>query len=207
MLFFDLDGTLIDSNGFWQEIDKIFLSRRNLPCTREYCQGVAHVTMPAAAEFTKSFCNLSESCETIIAEWMELAGGFYAGARLKSGVREYLESCRQRGESMSVVTSCAPEHCHAALEHTGLTAYFRQTVFAQNLGMEKDNPDLWRTAARMHHVSAPECTVFDDSVSACLGARSAGMRVIGVYDAGLEREQSALRNACDRYVRSFWELL
>ena len=28
MLIFDLDGTLIDSNGVWVEVDKIFLSRR-----------------------------------------------------------------------------------------------------------------------------------------------------------------------------------
>ena len=31
MLIFDLDGTLIDSNGVWVEVDKIFLSRRGAP--------------------------------------------------------------------------------------------------------------------------------------------------------------------------------
>ena len=28
MFFFDLDGTLIDSNGVWKEVDRTFLARR-----------------------------------------------------------------------------------------------------------------------------------------------------------------------------------
>ena len=31
VLFFDLDGTLIDSNGVWKEVDRAFLARRGLP--------------------------------------------------------------------------------------------------------------------------------------------------------------------------------
>ena len=42
MLFFDLDGTLIDSNSVWKEVDRTFLERRGLPYTKEYYQGVAH---------------------------------------------------------------------------------------------------------------------------------------------------------------------
>ena len=45
MLIFDLDGTLIDSNGIWIEVDKTFLSRRNAPYTPEYYQGVAHTIL------------------------------------------------------------------------------------------------------------------------------------------------------------------
>ena len=35
MLIFDLDGTLIDSNGIWVEVDKTFLARRGAPYTRD----------------------------------------------------------------------------------------------------------------------------------------------------------------------------
>ena len=36
MLLFDLDGTLIDSNGVWKEVDRTFLARRGLPYTHAY---------------------------------------------------------------------------------------------------------------------------------------------------------------------------
>ena len=36
MLLFDLDGTLIDSNGVWLQVDHDFLGRRGLEVTQEY---------------------------------------------------------------------------------------------------------------------------------------------------------------------------
>ena len=41
MLLFDLDGTLIDSNGIWTDIDMRFLSRRGLEVTQEYLYAVS----------------------------------------------------------------------------------------------------------------------------------------------------------------------
>ena len=33
MLLFDMDGTLIDSNGIWKDVDTRFLEKRGLPYT------------------------------------------------------------------------------------------------------------------------------------------------------------------------------
>ena len=100
MLIFDLDGTLIDSNGVWVEVDKVFLARRNAPYTKEYYEGVAHTILTNCAIFTKEYLHLEESCEEIIAEWMELAEGQYHTVPLKQGVREYLDRCRDAGHRM-----------------------------------------------------------------------------------------------------------
>ena len=77
MLIFDMDGTLIDSNGIWRDVDTAFLAKRGLPYTREYYEGVAHTVFPKAAEFTKAYCCLPESTDEIMAEWMEMAGDLY----------------------------------------------------------------------------------------------------------------------------------
>ena len=74
MLLFDMDGTLIDSNGVWKDVDREFLARRGLPYTHEYYEGVAHTIPPLAAKFTKAYYYLEESCEEIIAEWMRWPG-------------------------------------------------------------------------------------------------------------------------------------
>ena len=98
MLLFDMDGTLIDSNGIWKDVDTEFLARRGLPYTQTYYEGVAHTIFPLAAKFTKEFCHLPESEEEIMAEWMELAGDLYAGSvPEKPGVRAFLERMRARG--------------------------------------------------------------------------------------------------------------
>ena len=53
MYFFDLDGTLIDSNGVWKQVDRDFLAKRGIPYSHAYYEGVAHTALPLAAEFTK----------------------------------------------------------------------------------------------------------------------------------------------------------
>ena len=46
MQIFDMDGTLIDSNGIWKDVDTAFLAKRGLPYTKEYYEGVAHTIFP-----------------------------------------------------------------------------------------------------------------------------------------------------------------
>lgn len=207
MFFFDMDGTLIDSNRIWKDVDREFLARRGLPYTRAYYNGVAHTIMPKAAVFTKEFCHLSESTDQIIAEWMELAGQLYDRVPIKPGVRAYLRQCRAEGRRMAMVTSSVPAHCRAALAHLELEKYFQRIVFAHDLGLEKQDPAIWRHAAELCAVRPEDCTVFDDSIAACRGARAARMRVVGVYDGYFAADEPEMRGFCDVYIRSFEELL
>ncbi len=207
MYFFDMDGTLTDSNGVWKTVDREFLARRGLPYTHAYYEGVAHTILPLAAKFTREFCRLPESCEEIMAEWMELAKDAYAHVPVKPGVRAYLKQCRAEGRRMAVVTSSVPEHCRTALGRLGLEKYFEGVTFAHDLGLEKRSPDIWLEAARAAGVRPEDCTVFDDSLSACKGARAARMRVVGVYDHLFAQDERAMRRFCDVYIKSFEELL
>lgn len=207
MLFFDLDGTLIDSNGIWKNVDKEFLARRGMELTKAYHAGVAHVPLPLAAEFTKEFCGLQESCEEIIAEWMELSKDMYSTVNLKPGVRAYLKQCKAEGRRMAIVTSSVPEHCYTALRRLDLEKYFEDVTFAQQAGMHKQFPEVWRQAAEKHGVRPEDCTVFEDSLEACKGARLARMRVVGVYDQFFHAESKEMRQFCDVFIESFEELL
>ena len=208
MLIFDMDGTLIASNGIWREVDEAFLLRHGYPYTREYYEGVAHTTFPMAAVFTKAYCHLEESTDEIMAEWMALAGDAYATAvTVKPGVAAYLAQCKAKGERMVVLTSSVPKHCYAALTHLGLLDYFEKVYFAQEMQMEKRNPDIFHAVANACGVAEGECTVFDDSIEACRGAIEAGMRAVGVYDSFFAQTENEMRHLCDSYIMSFEELL
>ena len=208
MQIFDMDGTLIDSNGIWKDVDTAFLAKRGLPYTRAYYEGVAHTIFPLAAKFTREFCHLPESEEAIMAEWMDMAGDLYGtSVPVKPGVRAYLEKLRDAGERMMVVTSAVPVHCRTALTHLGLMPYFERIVFAQELHREKKDPALWRLAAETAGVSPEDCTLYDDSVEACRGAKAAGMRAVGVYDPFFAATETEMRAVCSRYIRSCEELV
>lgn len=208
MQIFDMDGTLIDSNGIWRGVDEAFLAKRGYPYTEEYCAGVAHTIFPLAAEFTKQYCHLDESIEEIMSEWMEMAGDMYATkVPVKAGVVDYLEKCRAAGETMIVLTSSVPEHCHAALTKLELMPYFDRIFFANELKMEKTNPEIYRIVAEEMGVKLNDCTFYDDSIEACRAAKKAGMTVIGVHDPVFFQTEAEMQRICNRYIKGFAELL
>lgn len=208
MLLFDMDGTLIDSNGIWKDVDTAFLAKRGLSYTKEFYEGVAHTIFPLAAKFTKEFCRLPESEEAIMAEWMDMAGDLYGtSVPVKPGVRAYLDKLRAAGERLIVVTSAVPVHCRTALTHLGLMPYFERIIFAHDLQLEKKDPQLWRLTAELMGVAPEDCTLYDDSVEACRGAKAAGMHAVGVYDPYFADTEPEMQAVCDRYIRSFEELI
>ncbi|MCD8004573.1 MAG: HAD family phosphatase [Oscillospiraceae bacterium] len=208
MMLFDLDGTLIDSNGVWAQIDVDFLSQRSLPCPKGYSAAVAHMTYPEAARYTKDRFHLQESPEEIQRVWLDMAREQYGEhIPLKKGVLEFLQRQSARGVPMGIVTSCMEPLCAAVLRRHGIETLFRQIITTAQVSRDKGFPDIYLLAARRAGIPPEDCTVFEDSPVAARGARAAGMRVVGVYDpfyAASRREMAAL---CDQYIESFSQLL
>ena len=94
-----------------------------------------------------------------------------------------------------------------AMKHLNLEKFFERVILAHDLMLDKKGPELWLRAAELCGAEPGECTVFDDSLAACRGARQAGMRTVGVYDQFFDRHQKELEDFCDVYIRSFEELL
>lgn len=208
MILFDLDGTLIDSNGIWVDVDHEFLARRGKTPTPEYSDFVSHSIFPIAAEFTKEYYELEESPEEIMAEWHELAREAYQyHVQLKPGVREYLERCLESGEQMALFTAGVPELAQLAVKRLGLDRYLGAMIFAQEMGMEKSTPGAFLIAIDQLGGEPESCTVFEDSPRNCAAALVAGFNVVGVYDSCYADVQQEVMENSSWYITSFEELL
>ena len=208
MYLFDFDGTLVDSNFLWVDIDRDFLARRGLAPTAEYTDFVAHSIFPEAARFTRDYYRLPDSPEAIMDEWMSMARRAYAETvPLKPGAREYLLRCRRAGRELALFTSAQPELCRSCLEHHALTALFDHIVFAQELGVEKRDPRCFPLLGERLGTPLSRCILFEDSPAACESARDAGVTVVGVRDGFFLPDEARVRAAAHRYVTGFPELL
>ena len=204
MIFFDLDGTLIDSNGVWAQIDVDFLGARGLAPTREYLDMVGHSIFPVAAQFTRDYYRLEETPEAIMDAWTGMAYDAYAKTiPLKPGARDFLDRCRESGERMALLTASLPALCRAALAHHGLVGYFEGLFFAQEVGLEKRDPAVYPLAAKAFGVRPQACTLYEDAPDNCAAAKAAGFTVVGVYDDFYKARWEETKRVCDRWIVGF----
>ena len=184
MYFFDLDGTLLDSNGVWLDIDTEFLGRCGIrPVPEDYTHFVTHNGFEASAAYTRERFGLSERPEEIIHIWQQMALDHYARRLpLKPDAKLLLEELTRRGERMFLLTSCIPQLCRAALEHHHIDHLFRAVYYSAQLGLEKSDPDLYALLAQQWEVPPEECVLFDDAPTYCAAAQEAGWQVYVVRD-------------------------
>ena len=208
MYLFDLDGTITDTNNLWVEVDQEFLARRGLSPTPDYTAVVSRSIYPIAAQFTRDYYHLPDAPEAIMAEWDDLALHHYRDlAPLKPGAEAFLRQCQAEGRSMALFTACRPALCQIALERFQLTNLFSRVIFAEEIGLEKRDPQCFVRLSQLVGAPLSDCTLFDDSPDNCATAEKAGMRAAGVYDAYYAARQDELRSVCGQYIRSFEELL
>lgn len=205
---FDLDGTITDSNGLWEQVDRAFLGRRGLSPTREYLETVGRSIFPVAAEYTKNAFALPDSPEDIMAEWVALARDYYARhVELKPGALALLEKLRAEGAPLAMFTACRPELCRLVLERYGLAGFFGHIVYAEDIGLEKHDPRCFLRLSEILGAAPADCVLLDDSPYNCATAKAAGMATVGVFDAFYAPRQEELRAVSDRYVASLEEFL
>lgn len=208
MIFLDLDGTLIDSNRVWVDLDEAFAQRRGLEATEEYRKNICKLAFPAAAKFTQEYYHLDESPEAIIAEWMELAHHAYAHTiPLKAGALELLDHLRETARPMAVFTASPPELCRCCMDRLGLTSYFQGFFYSQETGLEKGDPAIYQLAAHHFNDSPINCVLIDDSPDNCAAAAAAGYTVVGTFDTFYAHRWKEVVSNSHLAVRSLAELL
>lgn len=207
MLIFDLDGTILDSNHVWNDVDKTFLARRGVAWSKYYYEHVAHTPLEECADFARDYLRLDMTSEEIIAEWMAIAGDEYRHVPLKPGALEYMRRMKAASERLALFTTAVPAHARTALEARGIADLFDHVLLTHELGVTKKSPHAYVRIANLMRVDPADCTMFDDSVACITAAKEAGMRTVGVFDKRDADDEDRLRAAADRYVRSFEELL
>ncbi len=208
MIFFDLDGTLIDSNGVWLQVDHDFLGRRGLEVTQEYQAVVSNSIFPVAAQFTRDYYHLPDEPQAIMDEWQAMAQGAYARTiPLKPGAQALLDKLQAQGRPMALLTAGLPALAKAAVERHGLEKYFQGLFFAHDVGLEKRDPEVYRIAAKQYGVSPTGCVLLEDAPHNCAAAKSAGFKVVGVYDDFYADQWDTVQENSHLAVKSLIELL
>ncbi|PJM76437.1 HAD family hydrolase [Bifidobacterium felsineum] len=202
---FDLDGTLLDSMGVWNQIDIDFLGRRGIAVPADYIITVASMQFREIAEYTIDRFHLPDTPEQLMAEWDEMARVAYGTTvQAKPGAVEYLRELKGSGVRLAVATTLMPQLRTAALDHLRMSEFFDAIVSVDDAGgVGKSKPDVYLLAASRLGAKPENCTVFEDLLVAIRSAKSAGMQAWAMYDDSSASDWPEITRVADGTLYDF----
>lgn len=207
-VIFDLDGTLIDSMWVWQEIDKQFLGKRNIPVPTNMDEVLEGKSFTESAEYFKERFNLEMSIDEIRTEWNETAWEFYTTkVPLKKGVRKFLEALKAHDIKMGIATSNSTELVGAVLKALGISEYFSEIRTSCEVGRGKPFPDIYLKVAENLGVKPRDCLVFEDIANGVRAGKNAGMTVGCVKDRQPDKQWEEVVSLADFKVEDYEEVI
>ena len=179
-LFFDLDGTLIDTESLALASGLTAFAEAGFPVSETFMHSLIGIDEPTAE--TRIRQHLPESDLAAINDrWRS---GFRAlvdqGLSLKPGVRDLLDACPHLPRAL--VTSSGRAAAHHKLGLVGLDGDFAAVVTLDDVTRAKPAPDPYLLAAEMLGVAPGRCLVFEDSEPGSESAHRAGCTVVQVPD-------------------------
>lgn len=202
---FDMDGTLIDSMGYWNSLAEEYLHSIGVDSVSDdILERIKPMTMTECVElFVKEF-NLQVTPDVIVKEVYEMINEHYfKDIPLKEGVREYLEKLHDAGTVMCVASASDIQLMKACLTRLGVIDYFSFLLSCEMIGAGKTKPDIYLEAARRFQASPQEIAVYEDAVHAARTAKEAGFYVIGVFDESGEKEFDELCEISDEIIKNW----
>lgn len=204
---FDLDGTLLDSNPWWDRAPAEYLASLGRQAKPSLAKTLFSMTLTEAARYMTAEYGLTQTPQEISDGVNAAMERFYREKTpLKPGVPALLDALRERRIPLMVASVTDRPLVEAALRRHGVADRFDGVVTTAEAGAGKHVPDVYLLAARRLGSSPSETLVFEDALHALRTAARAGFRTAGVYDAACEEQQDEIRAISDCYLRDFSDL-
>ncbi len=204
---FDLDGTLIDSNGVWEKLDRIIFEKLGITADEKFFNEAAAMTYEAIYKKMVEF-GAKITFEEFLSEINRLAFKEYSeNIPLKDGALEYLIKLKNNDVKIALATASPKILYEAVLKNCGVYDLFDLTLSVDDVLKGKDFPDIYLKVANFFGVENEDCVVFEDVLTGILTANKIGMKTVGVYDFYSEYLEEVLRENSSKYIRNFNEML
>ena len=205
---FDFDGTLVDSMpsfiaGVLKELDK-----NNCKYNDDLIKIITPLGFAGTADyFIKTFA-LDASIEELIQAFKDnMANEYFYNIPAKSNVIKVLKQLKESGASLNVLTASPHITLDACLKRLKMFDLFDNVWSCDDFATTKANPEIYKMVAQKLNVNIKEVLFLDDNLNANLTAKSAGMKVCGVFDESSADYTEQMKSICDFYIYDFNELL
>jgi HAD superfamily hydrolase (TIGR01509 family) len=182
-VFFDLDGTLIESEHVWDEAVRLLASSRSMEATAPLLARTKGVDLLGAMVLVHEEFGWAEDALHSNVDWVtrRAADTFRSGVSWRPGASELLRHLRRSGVPTALVTSTYRDIVEIILDSVG-RENFDAVVCGDEVDSPKPDPEPYLTAARLLDVDIARCVAIEDSHLGAASARASGCAVLFVND-------------------------
>lgn len=204
---FDMDGTIIDSMGYFAEGMLSILDEEGI----DYPEDIMNVITPLGLEKTAEYyiaMGVRGTKEEIIARMAEKFIRLYSEViTLKPYVKEYLSKLREAGKPLYLLTASPHITVDACLKANGIFDWFNEVWSTDDFSLSKSSPEIFLRAAERIGCAPEEIKYFEDNIIALANADKAGLDTVGVYDEHYNIPEKEVAACCNTYIHSFKEVM
>lgn len=197
---FDMDGTLLDSMGVWQNLGRNYLLAQQITPPNDLEQTIAEMTLEESAAYFQTL-GLIQTIPAIIQGITDFIRDKY---RLqipwKPGMQNILSEIHATGSKLCLLTTSEECCAHAALKRLNCLDWFDAIYTSENMGLSKRTPEIYQKVCQLQRVPPAESMVYEDALYAIRSALEAGCQVTGVYDDSSEADWQTIQTLCHRTI-------
>ena len=205
---FDMDGTLIDSMGYWKTAAGDYIKALGKEPSadlgdRFLTLGLANIYPQIKEEYA-----LTQPIEEVSAGIYAIMEKNYENVDVKPYVKDMLEGFKSMGVKMCIASATNSDLARRGLELLGIVDYFSAIFCCKDVGRGKRYPDVYNYALSYLGTDKEETPVFEDAVYAVRTLHANGFVSVGIEDKwciGEEREE--VKAKATYYIDSYknWE--
>lgn len=226
VIIFDMDGTLIDSIGVWNQVDaELILKLAHISVPQEELQMQRDEKLREYRSMENpyvSYCgylgqkyHLQLPPEEILSLRNEIADDFLVH---KIDYKPYadvlLRKLKDKNYKLVIATTTRRKNMDIyrfqnenLLRKAPINEYFSLVYTSEDVSRIKPDPEIYLKVMDTLQVRADECLIFEDSLVGIEAACNAGIEAVGVYDKYSDHEQAKIRQKAAYCVEGYEEIL
>lgn len=183
-VFFDMDGTLIDTEKYYNVCWCEAIAKFGYTITKEEALDLRSLGRPHVYRFFEEkygkgfpYDEMRAYRKKIMEEMLKRDG-----ITVKPGAKEILLWLKSRQIRCMIATATDLERTNRYLEMAGLSSYFDEIISAVMVKNGKPSPDIYQLACEKAGRIPSDCIAIEDSPNGVRAAAAAGCRVFMIPD-------------------------